>query len=127
VSEQAAHLDPQPSRIGRWLAQRRLQIALWIAVFEGAIVAISRNVSWVVALIIAVPFILFYMFAGRTLRSDAGRQLAWIGGASQTFVVLLAILFKIIGLLFIILIAVLALIAALFLFADRPGRASKSP
>ena len=127
MSEQAASLDPNSTRTGRWLAQRRLQIALWIAVFEGAVVAISQSVSWVVALIIAVPFILFYMFAGRTLRSDTARQLAWIGGASQTFVVLLAILFKIIGLLFIVLIAVLAVIAAIFLFGDRPGRASKTP
>jgi hypothetical protein len=114
------------SRSGRWLAQRRFQIALWIAVVEGVIVAISQNISWVVALIIAVPFILFYILAGRTLESDAGRQLAWIAGASQTFVVLLAILFKIIGLLFIILIAILGVVALVFLYSDRPSRASKS-
>jgi predicted membrane protein len=121
--------DPQTSRLGRWLAKRRFQFALWIAVVEGVIVAISRDISWVVALIIAVPFILFYVLAGRTLESDAGRQLAWIAGASQTFVVLLAILFKIIGLLFIILIAILGVIAVMFLYSDRsdrPGRASKS-
>ncbi len=112
--------------MGRWLAQRRFQFALWIAVVEGVIVAFSQNVSWVVVLIIAVPFILFYILAGRTLESDAGRQLAWIAGASQTFVVLLAVLFKIIGLLFIILIAILGVVALVFLYSDRPSRASKS-
>jgi hypothetical protein len=112
--------------MGRWLAQRRLQIALWIAVLEGLIILVSQNISWVVALIIAVPFILFYILAGRTLESDAGRQLAWIAGASQTFVVLLAILFTIIKVIMIILIAVFALIAAMFLYSDRPRRASKS-
>jgi hypothetical protein len=122
LSEQA----PKTSRIGRWLAHRRFQIALWIAVLEGVIVAVSQSVSWVVVLIIAVPFILFYVLAGRTLESDAGRQLAWIAGASQTFVVLLAVLFKIIGLLFIILIGVLGVIALIFLYSDRPSRASKS-
>ena len=60
------------------LAQRRFQFALWIAVVEGLIILVSQNISWVVALIIAVPFILFYILAGRTLESDAGRQLAWI-------------------------------------------------
>ena len=88
--------------------------------------AISQNISWVVALIIAVPFILFYILAGRTLESDAGRQLAWIAGASQTFVVLLAILFTILKVIMIILIAVFAVIAAVFLYSDRPRRASKS-
>ena len=127
MSEQAPALpEHKTTRMGRWLAQRRFQLALWIAVIEGVIVAISRDISWVVALIIAVPFILFYVLAGRTLESDAGRQLAWIAGASQTFVVLLMILFKIISLLLIIMVAVLGVIALLFLYSDRPRRQSKS-
>jgi len=117
---------PNTSRLGRWLAQRRFQFALWIAVVEGVIIAISQSVSWVVALIIAVPFILFYILAGRTLESDSGRQLAWIAGASQTFVVLLAILFTIVKVIMIILIAVFAAIAVIFLYSDRPRRTSKS-
>jgi hypothetical protein len=122
LSEQA----PKPSRFGRWLARRRLMIALWIAVLEGVIIAFSQDISWVVALIIAVPFILFYVLAGRTLDSDTGRQLAWIAGASQTFVVILAILFSIIELIMFIVVAVLAAVAVLFLFSDRPSRAPKS-
>ena len=122
MSEQA----PKTSRLGRRLHTRRLQIALWIAVVEGVIILISKNISWWVAIIIAVPFILFYILAGRTLESDAGRQLAWIAGASQTFVVLLAILFTIIKVIMIILIAIFALIAVIFLYSDRPSRASKS-
>jgi hypothetical protein len=122
LSEQA----PKTSRIGRRLRQRRLQIALWVAVIEGVIILISKDISWWVAIVIAVPFILFYMLAGRTLESDTGRQLAWIAGASQTFVVLLAILFTIVKVLMIILVAVFALIAVVFLYSDRPSRASKS-
>ena len=40
-------------------------------------------------IIISVPIILFYLFAGRSLDSDTGRQLAWIAAASQAFAVLL--------------------------------------
>ena len=116
----------KPSRFGGWLAQRRLQFALWIAIVEGIIVAVSQHLSWVVALIIAIPFILFYVLAGRTLPSDTQRQLSWIAGASQTFVVLLAILFKIVGLLFVLLVAMLAVVAIMFLLADRGGRRKPS-
>jgi hypothetical protein len=122
LSEQA----PKTSRLGRRLHSRRLQIALWIAVIEGVIILISKNISWWVAIIIAVPFILFYILAGRTLQSHSGRQLAWIAGASQTFVVLLAILFTIVKVIMIVLVAVFALIALLFLYSDRPSRASKT-
>jgi hypothetical protein len=123
LSEQA----PNTSRLGRRLAAKRLQIALWIAVIEGVIILISQNISWWVAIIIAVPFILLYLLVGRTAQSDVGRQLAWIAGASQTFVVLLAILFSIIKVIMIILIAIFALVAFVFLYSDRPSRrASKS-
>ncbi len=118
-------MEQKTSRLGRWLAVHRLQFALWIAALEGVIIAVSRDISWIVALIIAAPIILFYLVSGRSIQSDAGRQLAWIAGASQTFVVLLAILFKIIGLLFIILIAILGVVALVFLYADRPGRTAK--
>ena len=118
-------IERKTSRVGRWLAAHRLQFALWIAALEGVIIAVSRDISWVVALIIAAPIILFYLVSGRSLQSDAGRQVAWIAGASQTFVVLLAILFKLIGLFFIILIGILSVIALVFLYADRPGRVAR--
>ena len=81
MSEHA--IERKPSRVGRWLAARRLQLALTIAAIEGLIVLFSASFSWIVALIIAVPVILFYLVSGRSIQSDAGRQLAWIAGASQ--------------------------------------------
>ena len=40
--------------------------------------------SWTV-IAISIPIILFYVFAGRNLNSDLGRQLSWIAAASQAF------------------------------------------
>jgi hypothetical protein len=118
-------IERKTSRTGRWLAARRLQLALTIAAIEGVIVLVSASFSWVVALIIAVPIILFYLVSGRSIQSDAGRQLAWIAGASQVFAVLLAILFIVLKWIMIALIVVLALLALVFLYADRPGRTAK--
>jgi predicted membrane protein len=123
MSEHA--IERQPSRVGRWLAARRLQLALTIAAIEGLIVLFSASFSWIVALIIAVPIILFYLVSGRSIQSDAGRQLAWIAGASQVFAVLLAILFIVLKWIMIALIVVLALLALVFLYADRPSRTAK--
>jgi predicted membrane protein len=124
VSEQAV-VEHGQSRAGRWLARRRLQFALWIAVLEGIIVAVSASFSWIVALVIAVPVILLYLLYGRTADSDTGRQLSWIAGASQVFVILLAILFIVLKWIMIALIVVFALLALVFLYADRPGRTAK--
>src|SRR5919204_998972 len=124
MSEQAI-VEHHHSRAGRWLARRRLQFALWIAVLEGIIVAVSASFSWVIALVIAVPVILLYLLYGRSSTSDAARQLTWIAGASQVFVVLLAILFIVLKWIMIALIVVLALLALVFLYADRPGRTAK--
>jgi hypothetical protein len=123
MSEHA--IERKPSRVGRWLAAHRLQLALTIAAIEGVIVLVSASFSWIVALIIAVPIILFYLVSGRSIQSDAGRQLAWIAGASQVFAVLLAILFIVLKWIMIALIVVLALLAFVFLYADRPSRTAK--
>src|SRR5919198_1767794 len=124
MSEHAV-IEHRQSRAGRWLAKRRLQFALWIAVAEGIIVAVSASFSWIVALFIAVPVILLYLLYGRSADSDATRQLTWIAGASQVFVVLLAILFIVLKWIMIALIVVLAILALIFLYADRPGRPAK--
>src|SRR5262245_17933623 len=101
-------------------------LALSIAVLEGVIVAFSANFTWIIALVLAVPVILLYILYGRTASSDTARQLMWIAGASQVFVVLLSILFILLKWIMIALLAVFALLALVFLYADRPGRTAKS-
>lgn len=117
VSEQT--IVPGASRAGRWLAQRRLKVALAIAVGEGILVALEGVSRWVV-IAIALPTILFYLLKGGAVESDAGRQLAWIAAASQALAVLVAVLAFFIG-LFVLLVATLfALLALVLLYLERP-------
>lgn len=116
------HAVDGQSRAGRWLEQRRLQIALWIAVIEGILVLVTHDWSKYTVIIIAIPIILFYIFAGRTLESDAGRQLSWIAGASQALAVIGVILVLVLKWLLLVAVIAIAVLALVFLFADRPGR-----
>ena len=112
-------IEHRSSRLGRWLRERRLRVALWIAVIEGIIVALEKDFSRWTVIAIAVPLLLFYVLVGRDLRWDAGRQLAWIAGASQAFAVLAVILAFIISWLALVLVAIFAAIALFYLLLDR--------
>ena len=119
MSETAA---PRPSRTGRWLAERRLKIALGIAVLEGIIVAFAKDISSWTVIIISAPIIAFYLFAGRTLDSDTGRQISWIAAASQAFAVILCVVALLIGAFVLIIAGVFAAIALILILGDRPSR-----
>jgi hypothetical protein len=122
VSETAARL--RTSRTGRWLFERRLKIALGIAVLEGILVAVEKDFSRWTVIIISAPIIAFYLFAGRALASDTGRQLSWIAAASQAFAVILCIVALVIGAFVLIIAGVFAAIALILLFGER---STKSP
>jgi hypothetical protein len=122
VSETAAQL--RTSRTGRWLFERRLKIALGIAVLEGILVAVEKDFSRWTVIIISAPIIAFYLFAGRALESDTGRQLAWIAAASQAFAVILCVVALVIGAFVLIIAGVFAAIALNLLFGER---STKSP
>ena len=115
--------QPRPSGIGRWLYQRRLKIALGIAVLEGIVVAVEKDFSRWTVIIISAPIIAFYLFAGRSLDSDAGRQLSWIAAASQAFAVLLCIVAFVIGAFVLIIAGIFAAIALILILGDRPSKA----
>jgi len=120
VSQTAA--EHGQSGTGRWLAERRLKIALGIAVLEGILVAVEKDFSRWTVIIISAPIIAFYLFAGRALESDTGRQLSWIAAASQAFAVLLCIVALMIGAFVLIVAAVFAAIALILILGDRPRR-----
>src|SRR6266498_2982203 len=93
------------SRAGRWLRERRLRLALWIAVVEGIIVAIRGDISrWTVVALAALVLII-YMLVRENIRWDAARQLVWI----LAFVV---------GLIALVLVGLFALVALAYLFSD---------
>ncbi len=115
-------VQPRQSRLGRWLAERRLKIALGIAVLEGILVAVTKDFSRWTVIIISAPIIAFYLLAGRSLDSHAGRQLSWIAAASQAFAVILCIVALVVGAFVLIIAGVFAAIALILILADRPSQ-----
>ena len=82
--------------------------------------ALSKDFSRWVLFALAIVVLATYIFWGRNAQSDTVRQAFWIAGASQSLVVLVTILaLYILPLLALILAAVFAAIALLFLFSDR--------
>jgi hypothetical protein len=107
------------SRLGRWLRQRRIWIALGIAVVEGLFVAISNDYSRWTVIAIAIIVLGLYVVVGRKLESDTGRQLFWIAGLSQSLAVLVVIFSFIVFWISLITAGIFAAIALLFLLNDR--------
>ncbi|SRR6266536_1979837 len=117
--EPTGTIEHRSTRAGRWLRTRRIRFALWIAVAEGVIVALLHDVSRWTVIAIAIPLLALYLFWGRTARSDTIRQVSWIAGASQALAVVVVILAFILSWLALVLAAIFAVIAVLFLLSDR--------
>ena len=111
-------IEAGSTRIGRWLRERRLRLALWVAVVEGLLVALTADLTKWTVLVIGVILLAFYMVAGRSMRWDVARQLSWIAAASQALAILVVILAFVLGLLAIVAVVVFALIALVYLFSD---------
>jgi hypothetical protein len=105
-----------------WFSQRRVKIALVIALLEGLIVAIEDDFSRWTVIIIAAPIIAFYLLAGRSLDSRLGREISWILAASQAFAVILVILAVVLKAFVWIAVAGLAVLALFLILSDRPAR-----
>jgi hypothetical protein len=103
---------------GRWLRANRIKLALGIAVLEGLLVAVDV-IPWWAAVAVAGCLIVLYLMFGRTSGSDTIRQASWVAAASQLLVVLVPVLVAIVGTLSLIAVALLAVIALIFLFSDR--------
>jgi hypothetical protein len=117
--EPTGAIEHRTTRAGRWLRARRIRFALWIAVFEGIIVALLHDVSRWTVIAIAIPLLALYLFWGRTAHSDTIRQLSWIAGASQALAVVVVILAFILSWLALLLAGIFAVVAVLFLLSDR--------
>ena len=86
-------IDHDSSRTGRWLRQRRLRTALWIAVIEAVLAAFTHDVSRLTIVVLAAIFVPIYFIWGRD-QGDTIRQITWIAAASQALaVVALVVLF----------------------------------
>jgi hypothetical protein len=115
---QADVIDHGASKAGLWLRQRRTQIALWIAVIEGLLVAVHFINRWL-AISVAIAAVTVYFFAGRESKSFTVRQVSWILATSQAAVVLVPFALILFGTFALIAVGLLAIVALIALFSDR--------
>lgn len=115
-------IEAGSTRGGRWLRDRRIRIALWVAVIEGLIAAFSHDIGRWTILVMAVIVLAFYIVAGRQLRWDVARQLSWIAAASQVLAILVIIFAFVLKLIAIVIIVGFALVALVYLFTDHKQR-----
>jgi hypothetical protein len=106
------------TRSGRWLRERRLRFAVWIAVIEGLLVVVHAIPRWP-SLLLAGLIIAAYLAWIRNSRSDTTRQVGWILAASQALLALVPIVFIVVGTLALIVVGLLAVVALVVLFTER--------
>jgi hypothetical protein len=111
-------VEHDTSKSGRWLRDRRFKLALWVAVVEGALVVFDV-IPWWLALTAAAGVLAFYVWFGRTSSSGTLRQATWIAAASQVMVALIPLLVIVATTVAIIAVGLLAVLALVFLLADR--------
>jgi hypothetical protein len=118
---------PEPAATRRsWLRENRLKIALGIAVAEILFVALEEDFSRVTVIVIAIPVILFWLLAGRTLDSELGREISWILAMSQALAVVGAVIAIFIPLVALVIAGVFGAVAAYLLYHDRPDDSARS-
>jgi hypothetical protein len=111
-----------------WLGTNRVKIALGIAIFEGFLVAFEKDFSRITVIVIAVPIILFYLLAGRSVESRLGREISWVLALSQAFAVVAVILAIILSWLALLLAGIFAAVALYLLLHEQPSdRPSQQP
>jgi hypothetical protein len=103
---------------GNYVRQNRIKLALWIAVVEGVLTLVGLFPHWVVYGL-AVIAIAFYVAAGRNYRSTLGRESSWVFAVSQAAAVLVPVVWFIARWVAITAIAVIAVVALIFLFMER--------
>ena len=106
------------TRHGRWLRERRLRVALWIAVIEGILIVV-HTIPLSLALVVAVLVVAAYFWGRERLGSYTARQVGWIAAASQAAVAIVPVLLFFASFLALLVLALLAVVALVVLFADR--------
>ena len=103
---------------GAWLRARRHRLAIWIAVGEGIIVAVSHDLTkWTVVALAAIAGVAWAL--GRNTRSNGLRQGLWIFLVSQLIAVVLVLFAVFFKWLLILGLIACAVVALAFLWFDR--------
>jgi hypothetical protein len=103
---------------GTFLAERRIKIALGIAVVEGLLVVVNVIPEWAV-FVVAVAATIYWWMAGRNHSSSMVRQASWILAASQIFLRVVPLFFIFFKTVAYVALAILAIVALVFLFTER--------
>jgi len=111
-------MELRESRSGLWLRARRLRLALLVGLVESVLVLLGDS-GWYWVLAAAAVTVGFYLFAGRSLRFHAGRELSWILAASQLIAVLVPLLWVVVKAVAIAVLVVMAVVLLVMLLADR--------
>ncbi len=105
------------SRSG-WLHERRLKVALGLAVAEGLLVAVDV-IPALLAILVAAAALALYFYWARGHNSGTLREAFWIVAVWQAIVLLVPVLVVIVGTLALVAVGVIAVVALVALFADR--------
>jgi len=103
---------------GGFLAERRFRLALGVAVVEGLLVVADVLPEWAV-FVVAIGAVAYWVMVGRNSQAQVVRQGSWILAASQVFVLLVPLAFMFFKTVAYVALAILAVIALVFLFTER--------
>jgi len=103
---------------GRWLRERRLKIALGLALVEGILVIADVIPNWL-AIVVGAAIVGYWFFAGRHHRWQLARQMSWTAAMSQVFVALVPLLAFVLTALAVVALVIIAIVALVALLADR--------
>ena len=108
-----------PSRPARYLRDHRFRLTLWTAAIEGFLVFV-HVIPHLVIYVLAIGAIAFWSMLARRYRSATARNASWIFAASQALAVLIPVVLFVAKWIAVGAIAIIALVALVILFAERP-------
>ena len=111
-------IEHESSQGGRWLREHRVRTALWIAVAEVILAALTATVSKYVIIAVGLITIPVYLIWGKDQRGTI-RQVSWIAAASQALAIVAVLMAHFIGLFVLVLAGIFAAVALFLIFADR--------
>jgi hypothetical protein len=116
--EPGAVVEHRQGPTARWLHERRVSIAIAIAIAEGILI-VAGELSKALALVVAIAVVVIYFTAADRLRAGVAREIAWVAAVSQAIVMLVPVLVILVGTLALIGVAILGVIALVLLFSRR--------
>ena len=115
---QAHAIEHGGTSAGRWLRERRLRIALGLALVEGILVIADVVPNWA-AIVAGAAIVGYWFLAGRHHGWQLARQLSWTAAMSQVFVALVPLLAFVLTALAVVALVIIAIVALFALLADR--------